>query len=220
MPFSHCLFMCAPSTGWSKRKVRKTFTYISKINLRNKHISHFLRLWAWNIFDSVSCWNFFPYLCTICTWLIFMMILSISKTQELSTIGASGEVKGKTGKWAIKYTFLRRSSIWENVQARHTNINVPCSETQKSMKNLFGPNIFGEISKLFPYLPFWSPCINISFNHTHFYLYVLLPYICFLCMCHLLTIFLTTFITYFISWYLIIWKHCNQFVGLIWSEVK
>ena len=26
-----------------------------------------------------------------------MMILSISKTQELSTIGASGEVKGKTG---------------------------------------------------------------------------------------------------------------------------
>ena len=49
-------------------------------------------------------------------------------SKELSTIGAIGEVKGKTGlgENEPKKTCLKRSSIWINVQARHTSINVPC----------------------------------------------------------------------------------------------
>ena len=62
------------NTGWSKRKVRKIFAYISKNIWATKIFHTFLRLWAWDIYACVSCWKFFPHLCTIFTWLILMIV--------------------------------------------------------------------------------------------------------------------------------------------------
>ena len=45
------------------------------------------------------------------------------------------------------------------MQGRYTSINVQFSGTQEYMIYFWGSNNFGDISKYFWHLPFWSPCI-------------------------------------------------------------
>ena len=57
-----------------------------------------------------------------------------------------------------------RTQICKNMQGRHTSINVQFSGTQECMIYFCGSNNFGDISKYFWHLPFWSPCTNV-FDH-------------------------------------------------------
>ena len=50
------------------------------------------------------------------------------------------------------------------MQGRHTSINVQFSGTQECMIYFCGSNNFGDISKYFWHLPFWSPCIIVIYQ--------------------------------------------------------